>query len=214
MSQRPANPVTTTELCSYGCMQTASYLSNSGRYLCSKFSNSCPAVKKKNSEKLKSLYATGEKNLAHFDGKRGWSKGKTKSTDDRVLRQANAIRGKRRITDEERLKKVIYYEQCDFNLAGIIQNIEGYSLLQEYGMYHKHNNVCGVVRDHIISKNYGFKNNIDPKIISHPANCRFITHKDNAKKSSLCDMTLDELIAKIEKWDIEGNWYTLLNESQ
>jgi len=50
--------------------------------------------------------------------------------------------------------------------------------------------------DHIYSRKAGFENNIDPTIISHPANLRIISAKENNSKSSRCDMTLEELLIK------------------
>lgn len=62
-------------------------------------------------------------------------------------------------------------------------------------------NLNGISRDHIISINYGFKNNIDYKIISHPANCQLLRHSENSKKYTKCDLTLKELLNKIKKWN-------------
>lgn len=62
-------------------------------------------------------------------------------------------------------------------------------------------NTSGVSRDHIISVSYGFANNIDPKIISHPANCRIMIHSDNKIKHNRCDLTVDQLLKRIETWN-------------
>lgn len=62
-------------------------------------------------------------------------------------------------------------------------------------------NVSGVSRDHIISVSYGYQHNIDPSIISHPANCRIIRHSENKKKSDSCNITLTELESKINSWN-------------
>lgn len=83
------------------------------------------------------------------------------------------------------------------------------NLIEQYGWYtcpgkkrkNSNKNINGVSRDHIISVSYGYKNNIDPKIISHPANCRIIKHSENKKKSTDCQMTIDELLSKIEIWN-------------
>lgn len=50
--------------------------------------------------------------------------------------------------------------------------------------------------DHIYSRKAGFENNVDPKVIAHPANLRIIPAIDNRLKSHRCDITLEELIAK------------------
>lgn len=52
------------------------------------------------------------------------------------------------------------------------------------------------------------KNNVSPELLSHPANCKLILHSENLKKNSKCNMTIDELIVKIEefnrKYKLEG----------
>lgn len=62
-------------------------------------------------------------------------------------------------------------------------------------------NTLGISRDHIISVSYGFANNIDAKIISHPANCRLMLQAANKIKSNKCGITLDQLLEKIEAWN-------------
>lgn len=81
------------------------------------------------------------------------------------------------------------------------------SIIDEYGWYsasNKGNNLNGVSRDHMISVRYGFENNIDPKIISHPANCSLIRHKDNQTKRTKCSLTLEELYKNIKLF--ESHW--------
>lgn len=80
--------------------------------------------------------------------------------------------------------------------------------MQNIGWYkakNKGNNLNGVSRDHIISVKYGFENNIDPKIISHPANCQLLRHNDNVSKGKNNHITLQELLLKIEEWDKKYN---------
>lgn len=83
------------------------------------------------------------------------------------------------------------------------------SLIEQYGWYTcpglkrkgQPKNTSGVSRDHIISVSYGFANNIDSKIISHPANCRIMIHSDNKIKHGRCDLTVDQLLEKINAWN-------------
>lgn len=72
--------------CEYGCEQEANYQTKAGRWCCSKSPNSCPKVKLKNSNSLKKAYKEGRKVCypEHFDGKRGWRKGKTVLSDERI----------------------------------------------------------------------------------------------------------------------------------
>jgi len=66
-----------SDLCDYGCGQKAEYEMNNGKVCCSENFQSCPAMKKKNSEGLKKAFEEGRKNTEHLDGNRAWNKGKT-----------------------------------------------------------------------------------------------------------------------------------------
>lgn len=98
-----------------------------------------------------------------------------------------------------------YRLQCKFNF-----NLSDYpsefnfNLVKEHGWYsakNKGNNLYGVSRDHMYSVRMGFDNNINPKIISHPANCRLMLHSENVSKGTDCTITYDELLDRIKKWD-------------
>lgn len=75
------------------------------------------------------------------------------------------------------------------------------SLLEKYGFYHPKVNLQGISRDHIISVKYGFENKIDPKIMSHPANCKLMIHSENNKKKTRSDLTLEQLLHRIDEWN-------------
>jgi len=53
--------------------------------------------------------------------------------------------------------------------------------------------------DHMISKCYGFNNNIDSKIIASVHNLKIITASENYSKQKHCSQTIDELLEKIKK---------------
>ena len=99
------------------------------------------------------------------------------------------------------LEKKIYKKFCNFKF-GIYDypQIPGYDKFLEYGMWHPVNNPSGMTRDHILSKNDGWQNNIDPEIISHPANCQFLSLSENSSKSVRSDITETELKSLIEQW--------------
>lgn len=61
----------------------------------------------------------------------------------------------------------------------------------------------GVSRDHMYSVSEGFNNNISPSIISHPSNCKLMTHTQNNKKNAKCTITIDELLERIKLWDLK-----------
>lgn len=70
-----------------------------------------------------------------------------------------------------------------------------------YSASNRGNNIDGVSRDHIYSVFDGFKNNINPEIIKHPANCRLVLHKENNKKNTKSFTSISGLLKKIKKWD-------------
>jgi hypothetical protein len=95
-------------------------------------------------------------------------------------------------------------------------------LLKNYGMFSSKNSK-GVVRDHRYSRYSGFKNNVDPIILRHPANCEIILHKDNlskAKKGHRYEdsdsITLKELFNKIinyqKQWKEQEKCIQLIKE--
>ena len=98
-----------------------------------------------------------------------------------------------------------YRADCAFNFALKKYPDEfDFSLIESYGWYKPKNrgdNLTGVSRDHMVSVRYGFDNNIDPKIISHPANCRLTLQSDNVKKYIRNCITYEELLAKIQLWN-------------
>lgn len=101
----------------------------------------------------------------------------------------------------------MYSYQCRFTF-GIKQYPEWFAtaseLIQTYGWYaaaNRGNNLNGCSRDHLFSVSDGFKNNIDPSIISHPANCRIIPHKENQSKNKKSIITLAELYERIEEFN-------------
>ena len=53
----------------------------------------------------------------------------------------------------------------------------------------------------MFSVDEGYKQNIDPYLISHPANCKLMKHEDNFKKKTECSITLDELKQRVNDWN-------------
>lgn len=99
-----------------------------------------------------------------------------------------------------------YKDKCKFtfNLKDFPNEFD-FNLLKELGMYAPNNaknpNPGGLARDHRISIEYGWRHNIDPSIISHPANCRLITQNENERKHTKCEITLEQLLKEISIWD-------------
>ena len=95
-----------------------------------------------------------------------------------------------------------YRESCKFTF-----NLKDYpdefdlSLLSKHGMFNPRTNQKGVSRDHLLSIHYGKTNRVDPKIMSHPANCQLILHSENKRKQHFSSITLEELLIRIAAWD-------------
>lgn len=58
---RKATPITTTELCSKGCMQQARYINKSGNLLCDDWPSKCPKMKELNSRGQLEAYKSGRR---------------------------------------------------------------------------------------------------------------------------------------------------------
>jgi len=102
-----------------------------------------------------------------------------------------------------------YRADCSFkfNLKDYAEEFD-FSIIEKYGWYkpkNRGNNLDGVSRDHIISVKYGFDNKISPSIISHPANCQIMKHTENISKYTKNNLTIEELIQKIEIWNKKYN---------
>jgi hypothetical protein len=100
-----------------------------------------------------------------------------------------------------------YSYQCRFTF-GISKYSSWFNysseLISEYGWYAAKNrgdNLNGCSRDHLYSVYDGFKNKIDPKIISHPANCEIKPHKENQHKHSKSSITIEQLLERISYFE-------------
>ncbi len=115
---------------------------------------------------------------------------------------AKCFKNKRR-ENKDPLK--LYRTSCSFKF-----NIFKYpkefdlELIKKHGLYkakNRGNNLYGISRDHKISVKYGFENNIDCKILSHPANCKLMLHSENASKNFKNSISLKELLENIDLWN-------------
>lgn len=193
------------EICSYGCERLAKVEYANGKFCCEEDHGRCPAIRKKNSDGTKRSHTNGRKPYS-YNQSSNWAKGHTKETHDSLKRCSERMKEnwklKERLTEVEQRR--YYRSQCSWNSSDLnkeIEKIEGYELLKAHGMYNKHSNPSGVVRDHRLSIWDGFKMNVDPSLMRHPANCRFLLHKNNARKSLKSEITLDELMSKIVEWN-------------
>jgi hypothetical protein len=100
-----------------------------------------------------------------------------------------------------------YRFDCAFKFSlSSYPNEFDFELIKKHGWYRPKNrgdNPNGVSRDHMFSIDEGFKNNVDPNIISHPANCELMIHNQNNKKNRKSSITLEELKERIKNWDLK-----------
>jgi hypothetical protein len=90
-----------------------------------------------------------------------------------------------------------------FNLNDFPDEFD-FGLIEKHGWYkpsNKGNNISGVSRDHMLSVRDGFDLGIDPKLISHPANCRLMIHSENISKNRKSVLNLNQLKERIKEWD-------------
>jgi len=109
-----------------------------------------------------------------------------------------------------------YAKQCKFKFNVYeYPNFFDLMLIEQHGWYspsNKNNNLNGVSRDHCFSIKRGFEESVDPAIISHPANCKLVLHKDNQRKNRNCSITLDQLKQNIHAFNDLYNYIIVFNK--
>lgn len=99
----------------------------------------------------------------------------------------------------------------EFGIASY-PNYYDISLIEQHGWYKAKNhgdNPNGVSRDHIMSVVWGYKNDVNPYLLSHPANCQLMIHRKNSSKGCRESIDVDDLMAKIEMFEkVHGRYYT------
>lgn len=104
-------------------------------------------------------------------------------------------RRKRKVTYKE------YSQQCRFKFK-----IEDYKkefdvkLINSLGWYSA-SNPTGVSRDHMLSISLGWKMNIPPNVMRHPANCELMIFEDNRQKGGRSSINYDQLMKRIDTWN-------------
>lgn len=96
----------------------------------------------------------------------------------------------------------VYDYPDKFNLSLIDRH--GWFSPNGYKRRNKTPNLNGISRDHLYSVADGFKNDVDPKVLAHPANCQLILHNGpngNSSKNSKSSISLQELLKRIDAWE-------------
>lgn len=105
------------------------------------------------------------------------------------------FRKKKRIT----YKNYSYLCKFKFKIEDFPKEFDK-SLISEFGWF-DNENTNGMTRDHMLSISYGWKKDIPPNIMNHPANCELMPYYKNLEKGRISSITYDELLNKINDWD-------------
>jgi very-short-patch-repair endonuclease len=101
--RKPPVPVETNYLCHYGCGAVAKFKNASGNLMCLSSSNSCPALRLKNSKGLSLAYESGSRTSqkevyfslpTEVKKKMNWNKGLTKENNPSVKSYADKLKGR------------------------------------------------------------------------------------------------------------------------
>lgn len=123
--------------------------------------------------------------------------------DKKEATKASITNGRRVTSKKTGIEKYRLDCNFNFNLSDFPDEFD-FSLIEKYGWYkpkNRGNNPNGVSRDHKYSIKEGFKNNISPEILRHPANCQLMRHVQNNTKKSNCSVSLEELHEAIHLWN-------------
>ena len=98
---------------------------------------------------------------------------------------------------------ILYREEADWIRK--MWDIVDSELIKEHGIFNTSTNSKGCVRDHKYGRINGFKNNVPPILLRHPANCQIILSTENVKKAHTGDssITLEELLNDIKEYKDE-----------
>jgi hypothetical protein len=109
-----------------------------------------------------------------------------------------------KVPKRKKVKKITYKEysqECKFKFdIEKFPNEFDLDLIEKLGWYTA-NNPSGISRDHMLSISYGWKNNIVPSIIKHPANCKLMVYEENHKKGNGSSIDITELTERINNWN-------------
>lgn len=156
----------------------------------------------KNEEKRNLLSIIAKKQF--LDGKTNWGKLHTVETIQKV-KDVIKLKNKHWLSSLNIKDKVDYRKLCQFRFSlNSFPDEFDFNLIGEYGWYmakNKGDNPNGISRDHMYSIHEGFKNNIDPYLISHPSNCQLMRHGDNNKKDRKSSITIEDLKERVRVWD-------------
>ena len=169
------------KLCDHGCGNPAKFVKTNGKYTCSENSQHCPQYLAEHAERIRQQWVGDDRRREDT----------IVSLRSRLHNEENArkISATRRaktglLTEEVRTSFRKYARACR-SLSQLWAKDNGYKLGPQ--TFHV---------DHIYSVLDGFKNEIAPAIISHPANLRILEAKKNTSKGPKSEITLQELLER------------------
>lgn len=97
----------------------------------------------------------------------------------------------------------VYFKAGSFKHGFQTDNLSELELLNKHGVFNNKTNTTGCVRDHLLSRRFGFENNIPTWIISHPANCEIVLHSENVRRKNTNDnlISINELLERINNYN-------------
>lgn len=174
------------KVCAYGCEQPAKFVSTQETYCCSKTFHLCPGYLETHSDRISQQWERPESQQRKIDTRQSFIE--RLHTPEIRERQKNTMRAKTGILTEERRLIFRRYAYACRKLAQSWAKDNGYEIGQQ--TFHV---------DHIYSVLDGFKNGIEPAIISHQVNLRILEAKKNSSKGPKSEITLEELLERIKQ---------------
>jgi very-short-patch-repair endonuclease len=119
-------PVETDSLCQHGCGCQAKYQTRSGSLICHPSSNTCPAIREKNSKGLKEAYRSGRRMSAkelylslddETKARKSWNKGLTKHDHDSIKAYSDKLKGRQPFlgkSHSEETKRIISRKRSEW----------------------------------------------------------------------------------------------------
>ena len=166
------------------CGNAATHIGTMGKYRCNQNPHLCPLYLEEHSARIKEHWERPSANQRKIDT--------AASTIERLctteMRKKVSItrRTKTGLLTEEKRKVYRRYAHACRKLAQLWAKDNGYEIGRQ--TFHV---------DHIYSVLDGFTNGVEPAIISHPVNLRILEAKTNSSKGPKSEMTLEELMEKI-----------------
>lgn len=176
------------KICEYGCGMSAKFVSTKEIYCCSKNHMQCPSVRKEIADKVTNQWAAPDADERRVNAEKTFRK--AVHNVETVAKATNtkwAKWGMENATAAQWKEFRKYGRSCR-KLSQKWARDNGHELGQK--TFHV---------DHIYSIMDGFKNKVSPLIVSHPANLRILEAKKNSSKGAKSEITLAELLGKIDE---------------